>query len=235
MSFRCLYHIHTRCSFDSILSPAKVIAKARQMQIDVLIVTDHNTIQGSRDAQRLACGNPSIVVTAAEYQSEKGDIIGLFLKEEIHSRRSHDIIEQIHAQGGLVVLPHPYKGHVLDEELLAGADLIESYNARCSESDNSRAHQLALERQRPHLAGADAHCSVELAAAVNEFLADVPKDESGLREHLLHAPRHIAMQRVSPLCRPYSQMIKSIKTGDPKLFLYQAKRLALGFARGELR
>lgn len=235
MPFRCLFHIHTRCSFDSILSPAKIIARARQMRIDVLIVTDHNTIQGSRDAQSLAGGRPPMVVTAAEYQSEKGDIIGLFLKEEIRSRRSQEIIQQIHAQGGLVVLPHPYKGHALDEELLEGADLIESYNARCSESDNARAQKLAEESHRPFLAGADAHCSLEIGAAVNEYLVDPPETESQLRVHLLDAPLRISTERVSPLCRPYSQMIKSIKTKDPRLFLYQAKQMALVFARGELR
>lgn len=205
------------------------------MQIDVLIVTDHNTIQGSRDAQILSRGNPSTVVTAAEYQSEKGDIIGLFLKEEIYSRRSGEIIRQIHAQGGLVVLPHPYKGHMLDDELLKSADLIESYNARCSESDNARAHQLAQEWNRPFLAGADAHCSLEIGAALNEFLADPPNNESDLREHLLHTPLRITTERVSPLCGPYSQLIKSIKTKDPRLFLYQTKRLAQVFARGEGR
>src|SRR5580658_787843 len=227
MPFRCLFHLHTRCSFDSILSPGRIIAKSRELQIDVLIVTDHNTIQGSRHTQILARGNPRIVVTAAEYQSEKGDIIGLFLKEEIRSRISHEIIQEIHSQGGLVVLPHPYKGHLLDDELLAGADLIESYNARCSEDENARAVQLARDWNRPFLAGADAHCSLELGAAVNEFSAVPPADEAALRESLLHASRRISKARVSPLCRPYSQLIKSVKTRDPKLFLYHAKRLAL--------
>jgi hypothetical protein len=235
MSFRCLFHVHTRCSFDSVLSPATILAKARRLQIDVLIVTDHNTIQGSRNVQHLARGNPSIVVTAAEYQSEKGDIIGLFLKEEIRSRLSQEITRQIHAQGGLVVIPHPYKGHALDDELLESADVIESYNARCSESDNARADQLAEQWSRPSIAGADAHCSLEISSTLNEFFADAPASESALREHLLHTSHRIITEPVSPLCRPYSQLVKSIKTKDPKLFLYQAKRLALAFARGQSR
>src|SRR5215472_1515818 len=141
MPFRCLFHVHTRCSFDSLLSPRKIVSRAREMRVDVLIVTDHNTIQGSLDVRALANGNPPIVITAAEYQSEKGDIVGLFLQEEIRSRRSDEIIQQIRAQGGVVVLPHPYKGHKLDDELLAGVDLIETHNARCTDSDNERAEQ----------------------------------------------------------------------------------------------
>jgi predicted metal-dependent phosphoesterase TrpH len=203
------------------------------MRVDVLIVTDHNTIQGSLDVRALANGNPPVVITAAEYQSEKGDIIGLFLQEEIRSRRSDEIVQQIHAQGGVVVLPHPYKGHKLDDELLAGVDLIETHNSRCADGDNERAEQLAEEWKRPFLGGADAHCSLELDAALNEFLAEAPKNESEFREHLLHAPRRIVAQRASVLCQPYSQMIKAAKTKDPRLFLYQAKRLALVLARGE--
>src|ERR1700730_14417989 len=155
MPFQCLFHVHTRCSFDSLLSPKKILARTREMGVQVLIVTDHNTIQGSSEVRALASGNPSVIVTAAEYQSEKGDIIGLFLKEEIRSRCSAEIIQQIHVQGGIVVLPHPYKGHVLDDELLAGVDLIESANARCSGEENARAEKLRQLWRRPLLAGAD--------------------------------------------------------------------------------
>jgi len=235
VSFRCLFHVHTRCSYDSLLSPKRIVARTRKMGDQVLIVTDHDTIEGSREVRALSSGDPPVVVTAAEYQSEKGDIIGLFLKEEIRSRRSAEIIEQIHGQGGLAVLPHPYKGHLLDDELLAGVDLIECYNGRCSENDNGKAETLRQRWNRPVLAGADAHCSPELGAALNEFMADAPRSELEFRKQLLHVPRRILTQRASVLCRPYSQMIKAAKTRNPRLFLYQAKRLALVLAQGEKR
>jgi predicted metal-dependent phosphoesterase TrpH len=233
VSFRCLFHVHTRCSYDSLLPPKKIIARTRDMGVDVLIVTDHDTIQGSLDARALAGGDSPLVVTAAEYHSEKGDIIGLFLKEEIHSRRSSEIIQQVHNQGGLVVLPHPYKGHLLDDELLAGTDLIETYNARCSDADNARAEKLASQRNLLSLAGADAHCFTELNSALNQFAADTPRSELQFRDQLLRAPRRIVTQRTSVICRPYSQMIKAVKTKNPRLFLYQVKRLALLLAQGE--
>src|SRR5271154_5137957 len=115
MPFRCLFHLHTKASFDSWLSPGTILARVREMDIDVLIVTDHNSQQGARDLQSLAHGNPKFVVTAAEYQSEKGDIIGLFLKDEIVSRNANEIVAHIHSQQGLVVLPHPFKAHKLDD------------------------------------------------------------------------------------------------------------------------
>ncbi len=233
MPFRCLFHLHTRRSFDSLLPPGRILAAAREMQVDVLIVTDHNTIQGSLDVQALAHGNSPMVVVAAEYQSEKGDLIGLFLKEEILSRRSGEIIQQIHEQGGMVVLPHPFKGHALDDELISGVDLIETYNARCLASENERAAQLAQDWNRPFLAGADAHCSLELAAALNEFMTEAPQSEADLRGKFLRSSRRFLTTATSPICRPYSQMVKAVKTRNPRLFLYQAKRMAMALARGE--
>jgi hypothetical protein len=233
MPFRCLFHVHTRCSFDSVLSPRKILAKARGMQVDVVIVTDHCTIQGSLDVQGLARGSSPMVVIAAEYQSEKGDIIGLFLKEEIRSRCSGEIIQQIHAQGGIVVLPHPYKGHLLDDELISGVDVIETYNGRCSPRENEQAAKLAQDWNRPYLAGADAHCASEIGAAVNEFLSEAPLNEGDLREYLLRSSRSILTRATSPVWRPYSQVIKAVKTRNPRLFLYQAKRMAMVLACGE--
>jgi hypothetical protein len=215
-----------------LLSPKKIVAAARDMGVTVLIVTDHDTIQGSLDVRAIAGGNPPVVITAAEYHSEKGDIIGLFLKEEIRSRHSAEIIRQIREQDGVAVLPHPYKGHILDDELLANVDLIESYNSRCSDHDNAEAEKLRVQWRRPVFAGADAHSANELSAAVNEFMADPPQNESEFRKQLLHVPRRIATKPTSSVYRPYSQMIKAVRTGDPRLFLYQAKRLALLVAHG---
>jgi hypothetical protein len=202
------------------------------MGVATLIVTDHNTIQGSIDVRTNGADLLPIIPVAAEYQSEKGDIIGLFLKEEVRSRVSSEIIQQIHAQGGIVVLPHPFKGHQLDDGLLSGADVIETYNSRCTETDNAKAAELAIRWNRPVLAGADAHASPELVAAINEFEAAAPDNEVQFREQLLHAPRRFVIQPVSAMLRPYSQMIKAFKTRNPALFLYQAKRMAFGLARG---
>jgi hypothetical protein len=235
MAFRCLSHVHTRHSYDSLLSPARLVSKAREANVDVLIVTDHNTLGGAREARALANGNPKFVVMAAEYQTEKGDLIGLFLNDEIRTRRSHEVIEQVHAQGGLVVLPHPYKGHRLDDALLAGTDLIEAYNSRCTADENSSATALAVKMDRPSIGGPDAHCTAELRGAINHFSGPVPENESALREMLMKAPRRIETRAGSRVFVPYSQMIKAVKTRNPWLFVRQMKHFAVTLAEEGLR
>jgi predicted metal-dependent phosphoesterase TrpH len=235
MAFRCLFHVHTWHSFDSIQSPASILRQARSARVDVLIIADHDTIAGAQEVRELAQGNPKFVVTAAEYKSEKGDLIGLFLKHEIRARRASEIVEQVHAQGGLVVLPHPFKAHRLDSALLAAVDLIEVHNARCSTSENKSAVDLASHLGLPVIGGPDAHCGAELRAVINHFDTGLPPDEAALQKALRSAPCRIETRPVSRLWVPYSQMIKAVKTRNPRLFLSQAKRLATTMARESLR
>jgi predicted metal-dependent phosphoesterase TrpH len=231
MGIRCLFHVHTRHSFDSLLAPRTILARARRMQADLLIVTDHDSKRGSDDVATLAEGNPRFVLRAGEYKTEKGDLIGLFLKDEIASRTSNEVVREIHSQGGLVVLPHPFKAHKLDDELLSEVDLIETNNSRCSEAQNNSAAALALHLGKPVIGGCDAHCAGEIGAVVTEFACQPPDDEHSLRAVLLSAPRNIIARKVSRAYQPYSQLIKAWKTRNPLLFAYQLKQLAGVLAR----
>lgn len=225
MALRCLLHVHTHCSFDSVLSPRTIVSRARKLGVDALAVTDHDTIRGSEETASVAAGNPRFVIKAAEYKTEQGDIIGLFLKEEISSRKSNELIKEIHAQGGLVVLPHPYKGHRLDDDLLDQIDLIETYNARCSSSQNHSALELAHKWKKPQIGGSDAHCAGEISAVLTEFQTDAVSSENGLARVLLAAPRQIIAQPISQVYQPYSQIIKAFKTRNAILLAYQLKCL----------
>src|SRR5215472_8240828 len=235
MSFRCLFHVHTRYSMDSILQPSKIVHEARRLSAEVVIITDHNTIRGSREVQRLATGGSLLVPTAAEYQTEKGDVIGVFMQEEIHLGSAEDTIRQIRAQGGLVVLPHPFKAHRLDDGFLAEMDLIEACNSRCSLMENASAKDLAERLGRPVIGGADAHCANELGTVMNHFSGQLPQNEESLRRALLSAPSQIEFRPVSGIFRPYSQMIKAVKTRNPALFLSQSKHLAMTWVRESWR
>ena len=231
MGMRCLFHIHTYYSFDSLLAPRKILARARSLGAELLIVTDHESKRGSEEVAKLANGNPRFVVQAGEYKTEKGDVIGLFLKEEITLRGANEVLREIRRQGGLVVLPHPFKGHKLDDDLFSQVDLIEAHNARCSESQNDSARALAQKLGKPVIGGSDAHCSGEIGAAVTEFVCELPADEHSLRSALISADRNIVTKKVSRAYAPYSQMVKACKTRNPLLFVSQAKQLVTTLAR----
>ena len=76
------------------------------MPLDCIAVTDHNTIRGALLARELADFK---VIVGEEVKSSQGDIIGLFLSEEVPKGLSPlETVRRIKGQGGLVLVPHPF-------------------------------------------------------------------------------------------------------------------------------
>ncbi|HEY2954770.1 MAG TPA: PHP domain-containing protein [Candidatus Eisenbacteria bacterium] len=197
MSRWCLVqHVHTRHSFDSLTEPRWLVERAEQLGIDVLAVTDHNTWRGALEARECArdAGLKLQVILAAEYATDHGDVIGLFLEREHAERSAAKLCDAIHEQGGLTLLPHPYRWHRLDEDLLTRIDLIEVHNGRTPREDNERAAELARQRERPAIVGPDAHRVGELPLARNWFDGERPADDEGVMHALLHAPRRFEIE-----------------------------------------
>lgn len=164
-----LFHIHTKHSYDSLLNPKAIVDYAIKNDIKILAITDHDTIQGSIDASiyvKNTKKNIEIII-GAEYKTDCGDIIGLFLKNEIQEKNAIKVIDEIHQQGGIAILPHPYNSHKLTVELIDKVDIIEVYNARCNDSENKKAFQLAQQYNKPIIFGNDAHIFKELALGFN--------------------------------------------------------------------
>ena len=229
MSWTFVAHVHTKNSFDSLTDPTALARHAAALGIDVLAVTDHDTWQGALDTREAAgrLGLPLTVVIASEISTDQGDVIGLFLKRDLHEANAPALCGAIRADGGLVLLPHPFKWHRLDEPLLSRVDLVEIYNGRTGRADNTRATELARNRNLPELAGPDAHLLSEVGLARVEFEGDKPADEAALKAALLGAPRRFVTRPGSIWNEWRSQGVKFMRrpsAGD-----------AYWLARGALR
>lgn len=207
---RGLFHVHSWHSFDGLLPPWAYLAHARRARLDFLCVTDHNTLAGAR-AVAAANRDPRLeVVIGAEYATDRADVIGLFLREEVRSRRFGEAVAEIQAQGGIAVLPHPFRhrGEALDEELVAAVDAVEVFNARSGARENALAAEAARRHGKPELAGSDAHTLWELlrGGTLVELEGDAP-----LREALLSAPRTFSTRLTARSVRRYSQVVKRVR------------------------
>jgi hypothetical protein len=101
-------HVHTRYSPDAISDIAAVLKKAKERQLNVVAITDHDTIEGAKEAQKIAPYFNVEVVISEEVTVKEGHILALFIKEKIKPGRSAlETIKEIHQQGGLAVVPHP--------------------------------------------------------------------------------------------------------------------------------
>lgn len=160
-------HMHTSASHDCLSDPADVVRTARERGLDRIAITDHDEIEGALAARELA---PDLVIVGEEVRtSEALDLIGLFLEERIPPGAPFgEVADAVHAQGGVVYLPHPFDARRgADEAFLDGVadriDLVEGFNARVHDPDrNRRAVAWAERHGLPLGAGSDAHLLVEI-------------------------------------------------------------------------
>jgi predicted metal-dependent phosphoesterase TrpH len=178
---RAEYHVHTYASHDSRMSPAEVVDRALAAGLDVVCVTDHDTIEGAVAVQA-AAGTRLRVVIGCEFTCDDGShVIGLGLRDMICERRIPSLLERLATQGAKVVLPHLFRrgsGIFRDEVrrdegfvrmALSYADAVECFNARDGWEKNQRSQRFALERGLPVVAGSDAHVASELGRVYVEY------------------------------------------------------------------
>lgn len=150
-------HMHSKFSFDSIMEPYDIIGAARKAGLDGVAITDHDTVKGALETEKINDDPEFTVIPGVEVATDAGDIIGLFIRDEIVSRKAHEVIDEIHEREGIAILPHPYKGHRLTDELIEKVDVIEIFNARCTPEENEKAKKLAEKFSKPACVGSDAH------------------------------------------------------------------------------
>ena len=203
-------HIHSRYSIDGILSPEQIIKIACSKGLNAVAITDHNTIKGGLQVKSIK-QDKIIIIVGSEIKTDFGDVIGLFLNEEINSRNFGEVIDEIKAQDGITVLPHPYRRKRFPGfELLENIDLIESLNGRTSERLNLKAQKLAKELKKPMIAGSDAHLSFELGRISNIIkTSDMTNSnsEEELRKTILKGKAEMNGKALHPLIRNVSILI----------------------------
>lgn len=156
------FHIHSKYSLDSIMDPKKILKIAKSKSFDTIAITDHNTIRGALEAKEFEDDVGIRVIIGSEIRTDIGDLIGLKLEREVDSRSWEKVISEIKDQGGIVVLPHPYRDHAMVDDVAKKVDLIEIWNARCHPEQNNKALDLAASLHCSAIMGSDAHIYSEL-------------------------------------------------------------------------
>ena len=178
-------HVHSRNSRDGLLGVKDIVRLARKRGLDGIAVTDHDTIRGGR---QLLAERPDgmDVICGCEVNTDRGDVIGLFLTEEIRSREATAVIEEIHAQGGVAIVPHPFDSVRGSAFWLTEADAplidgVETINARCIRGRyNAAAGAYARQFGKAAVGGSDAHFGAEIGNA-----GTLVEEGADLREAIL--------------------------------------------------
>ena len=195
-------HLHTSWSSDCSIEVEDLLDHAQAAGLGAIAVTDHNVFGGALEAVELARDRDLIVIPGEEVKTDgQGEVIGLFLKEEIPRGMSFsETVAAIKGQGGLVYLPHPFdRMHSIPKPLtlhrhLADIDVFEVYNARLLfEAYNDEALRFARKYNLTMGAGSDAHVPPGLATG-------------GLRMRAFDGPEEfmLSLRSAEVLSRPKS-------------------------------
>ncbi len=212
MAFKIDFHVHTKYSFDSVNKPSTIIKKAKQLGLDAVVVLDHETVKGGQETAGLESDNV-LIIPSVEIFTDIGDIIGLFVNREIETREYHEIIDEIHNQGGLVMLPHPLYKHKFPDDLWELIDLIEINNSRAMPDWNKKAAELAHKYNIPAVSGSDGHFIWEIGNAITIF-EETPSSREELIEMILKGKRTHQLKYSSPIGIICGQTLKYWRRPD---------------------
>ena len=98
------FHCHTSASKDSNTSIEQLFQYGRRRGLNRIVITDHNTISGAKKAFSL---DPGFFIIGEEIMTTKGEILAVYLQEEIPSgkdmqinQRNIHMIAQLHHTTG---------------------------------------------------------------------------------------------------------------------------------------
>jgi predicted metal-dependent phosphoesterase TrpH len=184
-------------------------------RLHYIAITDHNQIDFALEMQQ-KLGDKIII--GEEIMSEEGEVIGLFLEKKVIPGQSLErTIYDIHKQGGLAYIPHPFetvrKGLQYETIIsqIKEIDIIEVFNARGFGRGKERAaYTLADRYKKPSAASSDAHSFKGLGTAFSIVSAPVTKDN--LYDLLLNAEyqKNFALF-LAYLAPMYNRMRKRLK------------------------
>jgi predicted metal-dependent phosphoesterase TrpH/glycosyltransferase involved in cell wall biosynthesis len=208
-------HMHTDHSPDCATPVETLLATAREVGLGAIAITDHNEISGALAARELADEFGVKVIVAEEVKTaEQGEVIGLFLSEKIpRGMTMAETVAEIHRQGGLVYVPHPFDRlhsvpdyeHLL--EIVEEIDILEVFNPRVAlTAFNEEAERFAAKYRIVPGAGSDSHVAQGLGSVmirVHDF--DGPGEflEAMRDADIVHKRRNLI----------YVQALKLLQTG----------------------
>lgn len=102
-------HIHSIYSHDATSSiPAILKYTADHTCLDVIAITDHDSLRGNREAVQLAPKYGLEVIPGSEISTAEGHLLGLFIDKAVKPGLSlAESVLRVGEQGGICVVPHP--------------------------------------------------------------------------------------------------------------------------------
>jgi len=189
-------HIHSKYSIEPKIhlwnlrrvTIEKILEKAKERELSAIAISDHDNIEASFQAEKLAKKYKIVIIPAIEITSKDGHILAYGVKKNIKPRMSaQETIEEIHRQGGLAVAAHPFFQNGLScfyslrkrkYISLLPIDGIEAVS--CVTNVSQKAKKVAKILNLAVVGGSDAHCLPAIGFGLTVFPDSCNKKEDYL-------------------------------------------------------
>lgn len=183
-------HLHTDFS-DGLHTPRQVVQAASKSGLQIIAVTDHDTLEGAFRAHEYSLRRADLgvqVILGEEISTLNGHVVGIFLKHFIPARlTAKRTVELIHQQGGLAILAHPFhiytgrhSGHPRAVDLLSEIpfDGLETVNHGDALSywSNNKTNKIMSQHRLAAIGCSDAHNSNFIGMGYTEYEGSMPED-----------------------------------------------------------
>ena len=180
--YKANFHIHTTASFDGYNAFPAIYKKCKQAGINLIAITDHDTIDGAIKFRKWLEKNQITDLTLIPGEeitcTDGTHIIGLFIDNFIPSDTPLNVIKSIKEQEGLVYFPHPArKDGIMNSASYNDAvklgNAFEVFNAKINNEFNIAAQEELLKHTHLiPLAGSDAHYNADILKCICEIELD---------------------------------------------------------------
>jgi predicted metal-dependent phosphoesterase TrpH len=167
-------HVHSSASPDSRLTLDEAVSQAKRVGLHGLAITDHNLLWGSPVPGRVVEVSGITILPGIEVSTREGHLLAYFVSQAPAPHQPLvDTLREVHAAGGLAILPHPYRlfhgaAHQLGS-LRLPLEGVEVLNGHTSATRNRRAKEWAKERGLRFFGGSDAHAPQEVGSCYTEI------------------------------------------------------------------
>jgi len=178
-------HIHSHYSPCGITSPEDILRRAKLAGLDGIAITDHDTMKAYPILKKLNKDKDFEIIPGMEISTQYGDVLALYLREEIKTKDFFGLIREIKKQGGMIIIPHPYtisnrysfrypfdklKDIAKKEHLIIA---VEVFNSRNFARFNKKSKEAASKYGFTEVASSDAHIPLDIGQGYTMFKGDL--------------------------------------------------------------
>ncbi|WP_028829697.1 PHP-associated domain-containing protein [Proteocatella sphenisci] len=173
-------HVHEmRNSSDSFMSLEEIVEKAKNIGLDGVCITDHESMGLREYADMYSKKTGFPIFVGAEYLTEEGDILvfGINKLPEKEKLPAQEFIDYVKSEGGVCIAAHPFRNNNrgLGENLktLKGLSGIEVLNGSTSSEANDIAMRYCTQLGLAPFGASDAHSVMQIGKYATRFFEKI--------------------------------------------------------------